>query len=268
LAKAIAKAINKMRKTIIAGNWKMSKTIKEAIELANGLAREFFKLDNQGIDVVLCPPFTALSEVYEVIQDTNIQLGAQDVHWEEEGAFTGEVSCKMLKDAGCKFVIIGHSERRQYFGETNENVNKKIKAALAHELTPIVCVGETLKEREAQETFKVLDNHIQNGLRDISEEDILKIVIAYEPVWAIGTGKTATPQQAEEAQKYIRDLLKKEYNKEVASNIRIQYGGSVKPENIMELMRQPDVDGALVGGASLSIDTFSAIVKGALEVEK
>jgi len=257
-----------MRKTIIAGNWKMYKTIPEAIELANGLKRELFNLDSQKIDIVLCPAFTALSEVSEVIVDSNIRLASQDMHWQEEGAFTGEVSCKMLKDAGCSFVIIGHSERRRYFGETNDSVNKKAKAALAGGLTPIVCVGETLSERESGSTFKVLDDHIQNGLRDISEADILKIVIAYEPVWAIGTGRTATPAQAQEAQKYIRDLLGKVYNKEAAEGFRIQYGGSVKPENILELMQQPDVDGALVGGASLTVESFSAIVKKAYEVEK
>lgn len=257
-----------MRKTIIAGNWKMYKTIIEAIELANGLKRELFNLDYQNIDVVLCPPFTALSEVYEVIADSGIQLGAQDCFWEDEGAFTGEISGKMLKDAGCKFVIIGHSERRQYFGETNASVNKKIKAALGDKLTPIMCVGETLDEREKGLTFKVLDDHIQNGLSDISEEEIVKIVIAYEPVWAIGTGKTATADQAQEAQKYIRDLLKSMYNKDIANNTRIQYGGSVKPENISELMQQPDVDGALVGGASLSLEAFSEIVKKAYEVSK
>lgn len=257
-----------MRKTIIAGNWKMYKTITEAIELGNGLKREFFKLDSQAIDVLVCPPFTALSEVSEVIADSIIQLGAQDVCWEDEGAFTGEVSCKMLKDIGCKFVIIGHSERRQYFGETNETVNKKIRAVLAQGLVPIVCVGETLNEREAGATFKVLDGHINNGLRDLTEQDILKIVIAYEPVWAIGTGRTATGDQVQEAQKYIRDLLKRGYNKDVADNVRIQYGGSVKPENIVELMRQPDVDGALVGQASLAVDSFSGIVKKACEVVK
>jgi len=257
-----------MRKTIIAGNWKMNKSITEAIELANGLKREFFKLDNQNIDIVLCPPFTALSEVYEVIADSSIQLGAQDVYWQDEGAFTGEISCKMLKDAGCKFVIIGHSERRQYFCETNESVNKKIKAALLEELLPIVCVGETLKEREEDLTFKVLDDHINNGLKDIREEDAQKLVIAYEPVWAIGTGKTASAIQAQEAQKYIRDLLKKLYNKDTSDSIRIQYGGSVKPENIAELMEEPDVDGALVGGASLTVESFSGIVKKAYEVVK
>lgn len=257
-----------MRKTIIAGNWKMYKTVVEAIDLANGLKRELFKLDNQDIDIVLCPPFTALSEVLEVIVDSNIQLGAQDVHWQDEGAFTGEVSPVMLKDIGCKFVIIGHSERRQYFGETNESVNNKIKAALKHNLTPIVCVGETLSQRESGSTFKVLDDHIENGLKNITDIDILKIVIAYEPVWAIGTGKTATSQQAQEAQKYIRDLLRKMYNNDVADTVRIQYGGSVKPENITELMREPDVDGALVGGASLKVETFAEIVKKASEVKK
>ena len=246
----------------------MYKTINEAIELANGLKREFYKLDNQGIEVVLCPPFTTLSEVFEVIAESDIQLGAQDCYWEEEGAFTGEISCKMLKDAGCKFVIIGHSERRQFFAETNESVNKKLKAALKAGLTPIMCVGEMLSEREKGLTFKVLDDHVKNGLRDISLEDMEKIVIAYEPVWAIGTGKTATPAQAQEAQKYIRDLLQKLYNKDVANNVRIQYGGSVKPENTLELMKQPDVDGALVGGASLKIESFSEIVKKASEVVK
>ncbi len=246
----------------------MYKTIAEAIELTNGLKRELFNLDSQDIDIVLCPPFTALSEVAELIADSNIQLGAQDTFWQEEGAFTGEVSPLMLKDAGANFVIIGHSERRQYFGETNEAVNKKLKAALKAGLTPIACVGETLKERESGKTFKVLDDQAQNGLKDIGQEDILKVVIAYEPVWAIGTGKTATSQQAQEAQKYIRDLLIKMYNKDVASSVRIQYGGSVKPENIAELMREPDVDGALVGGASLTIESFVAIVKKASEVRK
>ncbi|MDD5594707.1 MAG: triose-phosphate isomerase [Candidatus Omnitrophica bacterium] len=257
-----------MRKTIIAGNWKMYKTIKEAIELTNGLTRELFKLDSSQIEVVLCPPFTALSEVSEVLAESDIQLGAQDVYWQEEGAFTGEVSCKMLKDAGAKFVIIGHSERRQYFSETNETVNKKLKAVLKSGLTPIVCVGETLQEREKNLTFKILEEHVAGALKDISEEEALKIVIAYEPVWAIGTGKTATPQQAEEVQKFIRDLLVKLYNKETANTIRIQYGGSVKPENIAELMQQPDIDGALVGGASLSVESFATIVKKAGEVKK
>jgi len=257
-----------MRKTIIAGNWKMYKTIVEAIELANGLKRELFKLDFNAVDVVLCPAFTALSEVAEVLAETGIGLGAQDIYWLDEGAFTGEVSPLMLRDAGCQFVIIGHSERRQFFGESNEGVNKKIKAALRAGLTPIVCVGENLQEREANKTFKVIDDHINNGLVDISASDMLNLVIAYEPVWAIGTGKTATPEQAQEVHKYIRDLLKKKYGQEVSDSVRIQYGGSVKPENIAELMNKPDVDGALVGGASLKVDSFSAIVVKASEVIK
>lgn len=246
----------------------MYKTIVESIELANGLKRELFKLDLAAVDVVLCPVFTALSEVAEVLTETGIGLGAQDVYWLDEGAFTGEVSPLMLKDAGCQYVIVGHSERRQFFSESNETVNKKIKAVLKAGLTPIVCVGENLQEREANNTFKVIEDHINNGLVDISGADMLNLVIAYEPVWAIGTGKTATPDQAQEVHKFIRDLLKKNYGAEVADGVRIQYGGSVKPENIVELMNKPDVDGALVGGASLKVDSFSAIVIKASEVLK
>ena len=246
----------------------MYKTIKEAIELANGIKRELFKLDFAAVDVVLCPAFTVLSEVAEVLNETDIGLGAQDVYWQDEGAFTGEVSAVMLKDAGCQYVVIGHSERRQFFGETNETVNKKIKTALKHGLTPIICVGENLQERESNNTFKVIQDHLRGGLVDISALDMLKTVIAYEPVWAIGTGKTATGEQAQEVHKYIRDLLKKMYGEEVASSVRIQYGGSVKPENIAELIAKPDVDGALVGGASLKVDSFSAIVIKASEVIK
>ncbi|MCX5698898.1 MAG: triose-phosphate isomerase [Candidatus Omnitrophica bacterium] len=257
-----------MRKLIIAGNWKMYRTINEAIDLANGLKRELFKLDFAYVDVVLCPVFTALSEVAEVLNETDIGLGAQDVYWLDEGAFTGEVSAAMLKDAGCQYVIIGHSERRQFFGETNETVNKKIKASLKHGLIPIICVGENLQEREANNTFKVIEDQIKGSLTEISGEDLLKTVIAYEPVWAIGTGKTATSDQAQEAHKYIRDLLRKMYGEEAAQSIRIQYGGSVKPENIAQLIGKPDVDGALVGGASLKADSFSAIVTRASEVRK
>jgi triosephosphate isomerase len=256
-----------VRKLIIAGNWKMHKSIPEAIELANGLKRELFDLQDS-IDIVICPAFTALSEASEIIIDSNISLGAQDVYWQPQGAFTGEVSAPMLKDAGAKYVIIGHSERRQYFGETNVSVNKKIKAAFAAGLLPIVCVGENLAERENNKTFAVLDDHVQNGLKDINEAEISRIVIAYEPVWAIGTGKTATSQQAQEAHEYIRNLIIKLYNKDIAENLRIQYGGSVKPENTQELVSCADVDGALVGGASLSIDSFAKIVKLASKVKK
>ncbi|PIP19848.1 MAG: triose-phosphate isomerase [Candidatus Omnitrophica bacterium CG23_combo_of_CG06-09_8_20_14_all_41_10] len=255
-----------MRKTIIAGNWKMHKTIKEGQELVVVLRRELYQVEN--LDIVVCPPYTLLSYLADALETSNIAVGAQDVYWQDEGAFTGEISGKMLKDAGCSFVIIGHSERRQFFGETNESVNKKLKAALAIGLTPIVCVGEVLKEREAGKTLDVLKDHIEGALSGISVEDALKIVIAYEPVWAIGTGKTATPAQAQEAHKYIRALLLKLYNQEVASYLRIQYGGSVKPDNIAELMKQPDVDGALVGGASLEAVSFSEIVKKAAEVLK
>jgi len=255
-----------MRKTIIAGNWKMNKTLREGQELAIALRRELYQIED--VDIVVCPPYTLLAYLANALETSNILIGAQDVYWQDEGAFTGEVSPVMLKDIGCKFVIIGHSERRAYFGETNESVNNKIKASLRHDLTPIVCVGETLSERESGQTFKVLDDHIENGLKGITDTDILKIVIAYEPVWAIGTGKTATSQQAQEAQKYIRDLLRKMYNNDIADTIRIQYGGSVKPENITELMREPDVDGALVGGASLKVETFVEIVKKASEIKK
>jgi len=255
-----------MRKTIIAGNWKMYKTLREGQELAIALRRELYQIED--VDIVVCPPYTLLAYLADALETSNIVIGAQDVYWQDEGAFTGEVSPVMLKDIGCKFVIIGHSERRQYFGETNESVNNKIKAALRHNLTPIVCVGETLSQRESGETFEVLDDHIGNGLKDITDTDILRMVIAYEPVWAIGTGKNATPGQAQEAQKYIRDLLRKMYNDDIADTVRIQYGGSVKPDNITELMREPDVDGALVGGASLQIETFTEIVRKAAEVKK
>jgi triosephosphate isomerase len=257
-----------MRKTIIAGNWKMYKTVSQAIELANGLKRELFDLDSENIDIVICPPYTALSETAEVVYQSNIKLGAQDMYWQDEGAFTGEVSGMMLKDVGAAYVVIGHSERRQYFGETNESVNKKVKAALKNSLLPIMCVGETLNEREQGKTFDVVKDHLENGLKEMGDEDVLKITVAYEPVWAIGTGKTATPQQAQEVQKYIRDLLTKLYNKEIAQKVRIQYGGSVKPDNIETLMKQPDIDGALVGGASLDVNSFAQIVKKASGVKK
>lgn len=248
-----------MRRPIIAGNWKMYKTVAEAIELVNGLKRNLY--DVTDADIVVCPPDTVLDSVSEILNESNIALGAQNVHWEKEGAFTGEVSANMLKDVGCKYVIIGHSERRQYFAETNDAVNKKTKAALSAGLIPIVCVGETLQEREDSKTFDVIKGHIQNGLKGFTEDEVLKIVIAYEPVWAIGTGKTATPEQAQEVHAYIRKLLGELWDSQTADNVRIQYGGSVKSDNIASLMAQDDIDGALVGGASLKIDSFSEIVK-------
>lgn len=237
----------------------MNKTIGEAIELANGLKRELYNITN--LDIAICTPFTALSEVNEITTGSNIDLGAQDLYWEEKGAYTGEVSGAMLKDAGCKYVIIGHSERRKLFNETNETVNRKLKSALRTGLFPIVCVGERLEEREAGKTFDVVRNHAENSLRDITKDDMAKVTIAYEPVWAIGTGQTATPEQAEEVHAFIRNILSSIFGKNIASSVRIQYGGSVTPDNIDDLMKKEDIDGALVGGASLKIESFSSIVK-------
>lgn len=249
----------KMRTPFIAGNWKMNKNIKDAVELIIGLKRE---LGDAKIDIAVCPPFTTLSDARDILLDTGIKLGAQNLFWEDSGAYTGEVSANMLKDAGCEIVIIGHSERRKYFNETNENVNKKIKAALKTGLTPIVCVGETLEQREQNKTLDVVKDHITGALSGLSNDDVLKLVVAYEPVWAIGTGKTATPDQAQEVHAYIRKLLTELYGEQTSASIRIQYGGSVKPENIKDLMAQPDIDGALVGGASLEVEAFVKIIKG------
>lgn len=251
-----------MRKPIIAGNWKMYKNVAESIDLANAIQRNVYDID--AVDIVVCPPFTSLSDVREIIATTNVRLGAQDCYWEAEGAFTGEVSCGMLKSVGCDYVVIGHSERRQYFGETNETVNKKAKAVLTAGMKPIVCVGEKLDERKAGRAFDVVRDHVEHSLAGIARQDMLNVIIAYEPVWAIGTGVVATKEQAQEVHAYIRGLLKKTYDAELAAAVRIQYGGSVKPENIAELISQPDVDGALVGGASLKADSFAAIVKGCL----
>jgi len=250
-----------MRKPIIAGNWKLNKTPHEAIILANELKREIIEVE--GVDTVLCPPFTALADVADALIDTNIALGAQNIFWEDSGAFTGEISGPMLKDLGVMYVIIGHSERRQYFHETNETVNKRLRAALKHGLIPIVCVGENLSQRESNKTFDVIKDHCEGSLSGLSVEEMKKVVVAYEPVWAIGTGKTATPQQAQEVHVFIRQLLGKMFNTEIASSVRIQYGGSVTPDNIVSLMAQADIDGALVGGASLKAPSFAAIVKGA-----
>lgn len=253
--------MNPQRRPIIAGNWKMNKKIGEAIELVAGLKRELS--GEEEIEIVVCPPYTALSEVGELLVSSNIALGGQDLFWEANGAYTGEISASMLKDAGCRYVIIGHSERRQYFGETNETVAKKVRRALDEGLIPIVCVGERLEEREKGKTFEVVKGHVIGGLSLVKKEEIHKIVIAYEPVWAIGTGKNATAGQAEEVHSFIRKLLGDLFDKTAASKVRIQYGGSVKPENTAELMSQENVDGALVGGASLTIESFSQIIKGA-----
>ncbi|MGQ9628805.1 MAG: triose-phosphate isomerase [bacterium] len=248
-----------MRRPIIAGNWKMNKTVGEAVALASGLREKVADVEDR--DVVICPAFTALGKVAEAIKGSNIALGAQDMHWEDSGAFTGEISPTMLKDVGCRYVIIGHSERRTHFGETNDTVNRKVEKALERGLTPIMCVGERLEEREAGKTFDVVRDHIEGGLRGLSPQEVQGVVIAYEPVWAIGTGRTATPDQAEEVHEYIRRLLAEAFGEDVAERVRIQYGGSVRPDNIDDLMAQPDIDGALVGGASLKVEDFARIVK-------
>jgi len=246
------------RKPLIAGNWKMFKTGDEAEETAARLV-ELVGAD-PAVEVMIAPPFTALVPVARVLQSSPIALGAQNLHWESEGAFTGEISPGMLKAAGCTHVLIGHSERRQYFGENDEGVNRKVKAALQASLIPVVCIGETESEREAGETFSVLDKQVRLGLEGVSLRSPLDIVIAYEPVWAIGTGKTATQEQAQEAHAVIRDDVVQVLGNDLAAGIRILYGGSVKPSNVEALMARPDIDGALVGGASLKPDTFAEII--------
>lgn len=246
-----------MRKPVIAGNWKLFKTIGEAVALVNELKP--LVANNHGVEVVVAPVFTALSRVADVLAGSNVKLAAQNCYWEEEGAFTGEVAPKLLKDAGCSHVIIGHSERRQYFGETDQTVNKKTKAAIAAGLTAIVCVGEMLAERESDQTFSVIETQIQGGLTGLAADDFNSIVIAYEPVWAIGTGKTASDAQAQEVHVFIRQLIASLFSQAVADSTRILYGGSVKPDNVKGLMAQPDIDGALVGGASLKAESFAAI---------
>jgi triosephosphate isomerase len=248
-----------MRKPIIAGNWKMHKNMSEAKALAEGIVQKVQKVEK--VQIVLCPPFTALVAVAEAIKGSNVELGAQNCHFEDKGAFTGEISTAFLVDAGCKFVIIGHSERRQYFAEDDALINKKIKKALSSGLIPIFCIGETLQERQKEQTFDVLKRQVLHGLQEVNLSDPERLIVAYEPVWAIGTGMTASKEQAQEAHRYIRDLLAGLWGSETAEKIRIQYGGSVKPDNIAELMAQDDIDGALVGGASLEMDSFARIIK-------
>lgn len=248
-----------MRTPLIAGNWKLFKTRAEAVDLVEGLKPLI--QDAQGVEIVVAPVFTAISSVATAVAGSRIKVAAQDCYWEEEGAFTGEVSPKLLKDAGCSHVIIGHSERRQYFGETDESVNRKTRAALAAGLTVLLCIGETLAEREAGFTFKIIEAQLKGGLQDIPGAALQQAVIAYEPVWAIGTGKTASDEQAQEVHAFIRGLVARLYSQAEAEAIRILYGGSVKPENVKGLMAQADIDGALVGGASLKADSFAGIVR-------
>ncbi len=247
-----------MRKPVIAGNWKLYKTASEAVELVNSLSP--LVKQNNDVEIIVAPVFTVLGAVAHAVTGSNIRLAGQDCFWEEEGAFTGEVSPKMLCDAGCSHVIIGHSERRQYFGETDETVNRKIRAALNGGLTVLFCIGETLEEREADKTFVVLKRQVSGGLAGITREQLGNVIVAYEPVWAIGTGRTATDAQAQEAHSSIREFLTALYDQETSDKMRILYGGSVKPENVKGLMTQTDIDGALVGGASLKADSFAAIV--------
>jgi triosephosphate isomerase len=247
-----------MRKPVIAGNWKLFKTIAEAVALVDELKP--LVAGNQNVEIVVAPVFTALSRVSDAVKGSNINVASQDCYWEEEGAFTGEVAPKLLKDAGCSHAIIGHSERRQYFGETDLIVNKKTKAAIAAGLTAIVCVGESLAERESDRTFNVIETQVTGGLDGFAAGDFARIVIAYEPVWAIGTGKTASDAQAQEVHAFIRQLVARLFGQAVADTVRILYGGSVKPENVKGLMAQPDIDGALVGGASLNAESFAGIV--------
>lgn len=246
------------RRPLIAGNWKMFKTCSEAVETAGQIAN--LVSETAGVDVMIAPPFTALAQVSDVVRGSHVSLGAQNLFWKSEGAYTGEISPAMLVSAGCKYVIIGHSERRQYFGETDEAISKKIKVALENDLIPVMCIGETEKEHESEETFSVLDKQIKKGLESFSPDDLGALVIAYEPVWAIGTGKTATAAQVQEVHQFLRDIIEKSFGNILANSIKILYGGSVKPSNIVELMAMADVDGALVGGASLDPETFSEIV--------
>ncbi len=246
-----------MRRPLIAANWKMHMTLDEASKLTQSVVEGC--RDIRDADIVLAPPFTALAKVRKEVRESSIRLGAQDLYWEEKGAFTGEVSPVMLKDAGCDYVIVAHSERRQLFGETDKSANRKVLAALTHELIPILCVGETDAERDRGVTYVVVDRQVKEALKDVAETQLETIVVAYEPIWAIGTGRTATPAQAEEVHQSIRGQLAKLFSADAADQVRILYGGSVKPDNVDDLMAEADIDGALVGGASLKADSFNRI---------
>lgn len=251
-----------MRKKVIAGNWKMNNDLHGTVSLISDLKKEL-NGKNVEAEVIICPPFTSLETASTLLKDSVIKLGAQNMYFEESGAFTGEVSVSMLKSVGCEYVILGHSERRTIFNESDQVINKKIKTAIKFGLKPIFCIGETLEEREKGITFKVVETQIQNGLKDLSESDLSNLIIAYEPVWAIGTGRNATPQQAQEVHQFIRGLISKLYSANFARQLVIQYGGSVKADNAKELLSQPDIDGALVGGACLKADSFIKIIEAA-----
>ncbi|MHB1685988.1 MAG: triose-phosphate isomerase [Ignavibacteriaceae bacterium] len=251
-----------MRSKVIAGNWKMNNDLTESQNLISKLI-EGIGSEKINCDVIICPPFTSLSLSASLIKGSMIKLGAQNMYFEESGAFTGEVSASMLKSVGCEFVILGHSERRTIFGETDAIINKKIKKALSSGLKPIFCVGETLQERESGVTNSIIKRQVNEGLKDLTEKDLETIIIAYEPVWAIGTGRTATPEQAQEVHNFIRSLISDKFSTASAEKMVIQYGGSVKPDNAKELLSQKDIDGALVGGACLKADSFIGIIKAA-----
>ena len=248
-----------MRRFLIAGNWKMNCGPYDAAELLEGLKDKKAEVDEQ-VDVLVCPPFVSIGMAVNYLHDTDIQVGAQNLHFEENGAFTGEISGSMLAESGCNYVIIGHSERRQYFGETDTTVNKRAHKALEHKLAPIICVGESLDQRKSEKHFELVKNQVTAALFDVSDEDILDVVIAYEPIWAIGTGETATPEQAQEMHEHIRKIIAELYSQDTADQINILYGGSMKPANAQELLSQSDVDGGLIGGASLDADSFSEII--------
>ncbi|AFN75076.1 triosephosphate isomerase [Melioribacter roseus P3M-2] len=251
-----------MRKKIVAGNWKMNNDLNSSVALISEI-KNLLASKSLNAEVIICPPFTSLDAANSLIKDTQIKLGAQNMYYEKSGAFTGEISPLMLKSVGCQYVILGHSERRTIFGESNQLINKKIKAAVENQLNPIFCIGETLEERESGVTFKIIETQMREGLEGLTAEELANLIIAYEPVWAIGTGKTATPEQAEEVHAFIRKLIGELYSTEFAEKLIIQYGGSVKPENAAELMSQPDIDGALVGGACLKADSFVKIIESA-----
>ena len=246
------------RKVLMAGNWKMNKTVSESLSVIKTLKKAVS--DVKDVEILIFPSYTALQAIHNETKDSNINIGAQNLFWETKGAFTGEISPAMVKDAGCSYVLVGHSERRQYFGETDETVNKKTKAALLNGLGPVVCVGETLKEREDGVTFKVIEKQVREGLAGLASEQAALVVIAYEPVWAIGTGKTATPDQAQEVHAFIRKVYAQMY-KNAVDKVRILYGGSVNSGNVSDLMKKPDIDGGLVGGASLEAESFVKLVK-------
>ena len=264
----ISSMSKKLRKPAIVANWKMNKTISDALQFVDECRKMFKEISVDRVDVVLSPPYTAIKAVSDAIGNDNIAVAAQNLYWEEKGAFTGEVSASMLADSGCKFVIIGHSERRHQFGETDEGINKKIRSAIHGNLSPIFCVGETLQQREHDETFKVIRDQVEKGLDGLSEEAVSTLLIAYEPVWAIGTGKNATPEQAEEVHGFIRSILRETYGRSVSETVRILYGGSVTPENVSGLIKEHNIDGALVGGASLKADSFVKIVAGTFDILK